>query len=181
MTLLLAFIIFTVACFYTALFTTAVDIAHIAFSRFLFGIGFGYYINPLIGMSVEEVPPEELPNATGMFHFIRAMVGAIGTSLFTTLFERRTIFHHNQVGSYMTLGNPYTPQHLDTQGFAQINDLLDQQAALLAINDAFILWLGVSLLDRLWSLGDAFLSPQKKESSRKASIAGELLMQLSAV
>ncbi|HSX25696.1 MAG TPA: DHA2 family efflux MFS transporter permease subunit [Chlamydiales bacterium] len=148
MTLLIGFIIFGAACFYTAYFTTAVDMRHIAFSRFFFGLGFGFYIAPLIGMSVQDVPMEQLPNATGIFHFIRAMVGAIGTSVFVTLFQRRTIFHHHQVGNYMTLSNPVMPQTSNVSDLAQLNDLLDQQAALLAINDAFFLmgWCFVALI-----------------------------------
>lgn len=155
-TLILSFVVFGSACFYTAYFTTDVDVQHIAFSRFIFGLGFVVYITPLIGMCVQDISMEELPNATGIFHFIRAMVGGIGTSVFTTLFQRRTIFHHEVVGSYLTLDRPLTPQTDSIQELAGLNRLLDQQAAMLAINDAFFLmgWAFVALVALLvvWRL-----------------------------
>jgi DHA2 family multidrug resistance protein len=138
-TLIGSLAIFGLSCFYTAFFTTAVDVIHVSWSRFLFGCGFVFYINPLIAMSVQEVPPSELPNATGIFHFVRALVGGIGTSLFTTLLQRRTIYHHERIGSSLTFANPFTPQIKDPASLAELNQLLDQESALLAINDAFYL------------------------------------------
>ncbi|MES2272737.1 MAG: DHA2 family efflux MFS transporter permease subunit [Chlamydiota bacterium] len=148
LTLLFAFIIFGISSFYTAYFTTAVDLQHIALSRFIFGIGFVCYINPLLGMSVQEIPDAKLPSATGIFHFVRAMVGGIGTSVFTTLWLRRTIYHHERIGANLTPFNPMTPHVENPQSLALLNNAMDQQAALLAINDAFYLmgWLFVGLV-----------------------------------
>ncbi|MBS3904625.1 MAG: DHA2 family efflux MFS transporter permease subunit [Simkania sp.] len=153
-TLMVSFMIFTGACFYNAYFTSQVDVSHIAFARFLFGFGMIIYINPLISMSVEKIPAEKLPSATGIFHFFRAMVGGVGTSVFTTLWERRTIFHHERLGETLTPFNPLVPPPLDEQGLALLNTALDQQASLLALNDAFFLmaWLfiGLVLLLAFW-------------------------------
>ncbi len=154
-TLLIAFVIFGGASLYTAFFDTDVDLGHIAFSRFIFGFGFICYINPLIGMSVQEIPEEKLPSATGIFHFVRAMVGGIGASVFTTLWERRTIFHHERIASSLTPFNPLTPPISSPQDLELLNKALDQQAAMLAINDAFYLmswlFLGLILLLIVWS------------------------------
>jgi MFS transporter, DHA2 family, multidrug resistance protein len=138
-TLMLGFALFAVACFYNAYFTTDVTMQHVGFARFLFGLAFVFYVNPLIGMSVEDISVEQLPNATGIFHFIRSLVGAIGTSIFKTLWERRTIYHHETIGSSLTPFNPATPHIHSSSDLAHLNNLLDQQAALLAINDAFYL------------------------------------------
>ena len=154
MTLMIAFIIFTFSCFYTAYFTTAVDLFHIAFARFFFGFAFIFYITPLFSMNVQDIPHPSLPHATGIFHFIRAMVGGIGTSVFTTLWIRRTIFHHERIGSQLTPFNPITPQATDPQSLALLNEALDKQAAMLAINDAFYFmgwcYLALVLLLFLW-------------------------------
>jgi DHA2 family multidrug resistance protein len=139
LTLTIGFTIFGSACFYNAFFTTDADVQHIALARFFFGMAFICYINPLIGMSVQAISTEKLPHATGMFHFIRAMVGGIGTSVFTTLWLRRTIFHHERIIGSLTPFNPFTPQARDPQSLAQLNNLVDQQAAMLAINDTFFL------------------------------------------
>jgi MFS transporter, DHA2 family, multidrug resistance protein len=148
MTLLISFVFFAVGCFYTAFFTTEVDVFHIAFSRFIFGCGFIFYLTPLFGMSVEGLQKAVLPNATGIFHFIRAMMGGVGTSVFTTIWIRRTIFHHQRIGESLTPFNPITPQVSDQPARELLNRALDKQAALLAMNDSFYLmtWLFVGLI-----------------------------------
>ncbi len=138
-TLIFGFVIFAIGCFYNAYFTTAVTAWHVASARFLFGLAFVFYVNPLIGMSVEDIPVAELPNATGIFHFIRSLIGGIGTAIFKTLWERRTIYHHETIGSSLTPFNPTTPQIHTSAQLAELNQMVDQQAALLGINDSFYL------------------------------------------
>ncbi len=156
-TLLFAFIIFCLACFYNAYFTPQVDFFHIGLSRFFFGIGMAFYITPLMLLFVQEIPHEQLASATGIFHFIRAMVGGIGTSLFTTLWERRTIFHHERIGDAITPFSLQTQHVLTTlqrynlsteKGLASLNSELNNQAALMALNDAFFLmaWIFIGLI-----------------------------------
>jgi len=154
-TLAIGFLFFGAGCFYSMFFTTDIDIQHVAFGRFLFGFGFIFYLNPLVNLSIQEIPNDQLPNATGMFHFVRAMIGAIGTSIFTTFWIRRTIFYHFRIGELLTPFNPYTPQvSRDPKSLALLNDSLDQQAAMLAINDAFFmmgwLFMGLVVLLLLW-------------------------------
>jgi len=162
-TLLIGFFIFSIACFYNAYFTTDVTAGHVAFARFLFGLAFVFYVNPLIGMSVEDIPVEQLPNATGIFHFIRSLVGAIGTAIFKTLWERRTIYHHETLGSSLTPFNPSTPQIHSQAELVNISHMVDVQAAVLAINDAFYLmgWCFVCLT--LFLLGWYFWTRKDKK------------------
>ncbi len=147
-TIILSFSIFGGACFYTAYFTPQVDVRTIAFSRLFFGLAMVFYINPLTQLSVSHISNVNLPSATGIFHFFRSMFGGIGTSVFTTLFQRRTIFHHHQVGSVLTPYNPLLPPTMDEESRALLNNGLDVQASMLAINDAFFLmaWLFIGLI-----------------------------------
>lgn len=147
----LSFFLFSIACFYTAYFTTDVDIYHIGFSRLLFGCGFIFFITPLIALSVQDVPEERLANAASIFHFVRAIFGGIGTSVFTTMWLRRTYYHHERLGSSLT---EYTASSVDffhqlsQVGIPQesartlLNQAVDGQAALLALNDCsfFMAW-----------------------------------------
>lgn len=168
MTLMISFAIFMAACFYNAYFTTAIDVFHVSFARFFFGVAVIFYINPLISMSVKEIPNDRLPSATGIFHFVRSMVGGVGTAVFTTLFERRTIFHHERIGETMTYFNPIIPSPLDQKGLALLNIALDQQAAVLALNDAFFLmgWLfaGLIVLLALWRFFRGSPKPHEPEA-----------------
>ncbi len=163
-TFLISLVIFGISCFFNAFFTTAIDLFHIALLRFFFGLGFICYIAPLISISIQNIPAEKLPSATGIFHFIRAMFGGVGTSVFTTIWIRRTIFHHERVGSALTPFNPVTPPATNSVSLALLNDSLDQQAALLALNDTFYFmgWLFVALIILLvtWNLlGKKSLNP----------------------
>lgn len=147
--LFLSFFFFALASFYTAYFDTSVDFFHIAFSRFLFGFGITFFIIPLFTLSVQDVKPEELPSATGVFHLVRAMSGAIGTSIFTTLWIRRSAYHHQILGESTTLFsqelavyNQNLAEAISLQGekaLAFLNLTVDKQASMLAMNDCFYL------------------------------------------
>lgn len=147
-TLTISFVVLGASCFYSSFFTTDIDWQHLAFGRFFFGLGLMLYFNPILGMSIQDISKPLLPSATGLFHFIRAMISAVGTSIFTTLWIRRTYFHHERLGEALTRYNPITPQAYDMQSLQKLNNMLDQQAAMLSINDAFWLmgWLYILLV-----------------------------------
>lgn len=150
-------ILFAISCFYTAYFDTDVDIWHIGFSRFLLGCALVFFITPLFSLSVQDVPKEKLASATGIFHFVRAMVGGVGTSIFTTMWVRRSAYHHERVGESVTSFSPQTTSYLEQlnglgltgeKGLAELNRTLNQQADILAINDCFF-WMGWVFLSLL--------------------------------
>lgn len=144
----LSFLFFSISSFYTAFFTTDVDIWHVAFSRFLMGCGFVFFIAPLIALSMQDIPQEKVANAASIFHFIRAIFGGIGTSIFTTLWLRRGYYHHERLGEQLT---PFTENGYEflsdvapagitkSQATALLNVAVDNQAALLSLNDCFYL------------------------------------------
>jgi MFS transporter, DHA2 family, multidrug resistance protein len=153
----ICFVLFAISCFYTAYFDTDVDIWHIGFSRFLLGCALVFFITPLFALSLQDVPEPQLASATGIFHFVRAMVGGVGTSIFTTMWIRRSAYHHATVGENLTIFSPQTTSFLEKLGelglrgqeaLEQMNVILEQQAEMLAINDCFYLmgWIFLSLL-----------------------------------
>jgi DHA2 family multidrug resistance protein len=147
-TLMLSFFFFGAGCFYSAYFTVQVDLFHISLARFIFGFGFVCYVTPLFGISTQDIPMEKLPAATGLFHFVRSMMGGIGTSVFTTLWIRRTYFHHERIGETLTIYNPIVPPTVGKESLTLLNTSLDQQAAILSINEMFFLmgWLFLALI-----------------------------------
>lgn len=153
----ICFILFSIASFFTAYFNTDVDIWHIGFSRFLLGCALLFFITPLFALSVQDVPGPKLPSSTGIFHFVRAMVGGVGTSVFTTMWIRRSAYHHATVGENLTIFSPQTSSFFNKLGeqglhgqkaLEQMDVILEQQAEVLAINDCFYLmgWIFLSLL-----------------------------------
>ncbi len=153
----LCFILFALSCFYTAYFDTSVDIWHIGFSRFLLGCGLVFFITPLFALSVQDVSQKNLASSTGIFHFVRAMMGGVGTSIFTTLWTRRSALHHAFIGESVTSSSPQTTHYLEKllnlgfskeQALEQLNTTLTQQGRMLGINDCFLLmgWIFLVLL-----------------------------------
>lgn len=148
---------FALASGYTAYFDTDVNFSHIAFSRFLMGFGIVAFATPLMILVIRDMPTEKLASATGFFHFVRAMFGGVGTSLFTTMWERRTIYHHNTLVATLSPFEENTSQYLsDIQALglkgesslALLNNVTDHQAAMLALNDCFywMMWAFLALI-----------------------------------
>jgi MFS transporter, DHA2 family, multidrug resistance protein len=170
----ICFILFAISCFYTAFFDTDIDLWHIGFSRFLLGCALIFFITPLFALSLQDVPQEKLASATGIFHFVRAMCGGIGTSIFTTMWIRRSAYHHARVGESVTLFSDQTTSYLNRldqlglkgqSALEQMNMTLDQQANVLSINDCFFLmgWIFLALLLVL-PLGRTKKVPQEKKA-----------------
>jgi DHA2 family multidrug resistance protein len=151
MSLMICFAVFGASCFFISFwFTTYVSVQGVSLSRFLFGLGLILYIPALFGMAITGMPIPKLPASMGIFHFVRSMVGGIGTSVFVTLFQRRTIFHHERIGSTITSYSPEAPPI----SLPLLNQALDIQAAMLSLNDAFwvmgLCFLGLVLLLASW-------------------------------
>ena len=172
--LAISFVLFAVSSFDTAFLNTDVDIWHVAFSRFLLGCGMLFFIVPLFNLQVQDIPEEKLASAAGMFHFVRAMMGGVGTSVFTTLWIRRSAFHHSNIVSELEYRKPFAPfvdqihglgLH-DDKAWAFLNGIVDKQAAILALNDSFYLmgWCFIALLPFL------LLGKSKSSRSKNAQV-----------
>lgn len=156
--LALAMVIFSFSCFWVSYyFDTQIDLFYVGLSRFFFGGGMLFFITPLFLLATQDIPVDQLPHSTGLFHYVRVISGGIGTAGFVTLWTNRTIFHHERIGEALT---PFSVpvkkltqalSHLPLHGkqpLAIANEALDMQAAVLALNDCFYLmaWLFLGLI-----------------------------------
>lgn len=142
----LSFASYGLSLFYFTTFTTDVSFAEIAISRLYLGIGICFYLPPLMAISMAHLPNEKLSSATGIYHFFRIFAGGAGTSLFVTLWEQRTIFHHSNLTAFIS---PYIDnakimlQSLVNKGFterqslAELDVITNVQSSMLATNDVF--------------------------------------------
>jgi len=153
----ISLVCFAISSFDGAIFNTDIDLFHIAFSRFLFGFGLLFFIVPLFSLSVRDIPQEKLPSSTGMFHFVRAMMGGVGTSIFTTLWIRRSAFHHSNIVSQVHVSRQPVAEfytQLNQLGFsdvksqALVNEMTNVQASVLGMNDCFYLmgWIFIGMI-----------------------------------
>ncbi|MDR3623689.1 MAG: DHA2 family efflux MFS transporter permease subunit [Chlamydiales bacterium] len=151
----LSFFLFAISLIHQANFTTSVSIGEVMFARFLQSFGLAFFLLPILQLSLAEISHEDYPSATGLFHFIRILVGSgFGTSLSVYLWNRLAIFHHERLSETVTAYRPLTSQFYTmmknyNSSFTTeiINRLVDgqveQQAYMLATND--LSWLSALL------------------------------------
>ncbi len=140
----LSFVLFAIGFYYQSLFTTQVDLYTIMLARFLQGFGIVVFFLPLTQISLQDVPKNRLASASGLYHFIRILVGSgFGTSLAVQTWTHLEEFHHARLTESLTAYNPITTQFYEDLNihFSEevINGILDrqveQQAFMLSLND----------------------------------------------
>lgn len=147
----LSFFIFSMTYFYQANFTTQVDLSTVMFTRLMQGFGVTIFFVPLVQISLGNIPHTKYASASGVFTFIRILIGSgFGTSLSIELWSRREIFHHSRLSEAITSYNPTTTEFynllnqqdpsLSRNVLNQLTDKwVEQQAFTLATDD--ISWL----------------------------------------
>jgi len=123
------------------------------------GAGMATFFIPLVSISLSGMRPERIPAASGLFNFARITAGSFGTSITTTLWDRRATLHHAQLIEHLTPNDPVTAQALGNlhaggmgtdQSYALLNRMVDSQAFMLSANDIFyvsgLLFLGLIFL-----------------------------------
>ncbi len=89
--IMIGMFIMSLACFYAANFPPGVSFYHIAMSRVVLGFGLAFWMIPVISMVSNSLDDSELPSGLGIFHFLRALSGGIGTAVYVTMYQRRGI------------------------------------------------------------------------------------------
>jgi MFS transporter, DHA2 family, multidrug resistance protein len=143
----LSFLLFSLSFFYQSNFTTQVSLAHLMLARFLQGFGLLFFFLPIVQIALSGIPEARYASASGLFHFIRILVGSgFGTSLSIEAWTRLEIFHHARLAEAVTIYRPLTTRFYDfladySPHFTHhvINQVIDrgieQQAFMLATND----------------------------------------------
>ncbi len=151
----MAFMGFALILWMRSQFNTQADVWTILLPTLLQGAAMAFFFIPLQAIIFSGLPPERMPSAAGLSNFARITAGAVGTSLFTTVWEDRAILHHAQLAESVNAGNPAATQALamleagglsHAQALASINRTLDQQAYTMAATDLFYLSSGLFLL-----------------------------------
>jgi len=143
-----AFVVFAIVLWMRSRFSTQADFATIMVPTIVQGISMAFFFIPLVTITLSEIEPARIPAASGLSNFMRITAGAIGTSVTTTLWERRATLHHAQLVEHLHPGAPGFEQALqvlrasgltDAQALAQMERMATQQAFMLAANDIFYL------------------------------------------
>ncbi len=156
-----AFIVFAIVLFMRAHFNTDATIGVLLVPTFIQGLALATFFIPLIALSLAGLSPERIPSASGLINFARITAGSFGTSITTTVWDRRATLHHAQLVEHLTQSDPVAAQafsnlqagglHAD-QSYALINRLVDQQAFMLSADDIFYVsaLLFLALIGLVW-------------------------------
>jgi DHA2 family multidrug resistance protein len=141
-----SFLIFALVLWMRSNFNTQADIATIMVPTIVQGVAMAFFFIPLVTLTLSGLTPDRIPAASGLSNFLRITAGAMGTSIATTLWERRATVHHAQLAESINQGNAAATSALGglsgsgfspDQALAQIGRIVDQQAFMLAANDIF--------------------------------------------
>jgi DHA2 family multidrug resistance protein len=124
------------------------------------GVAMSTFFLAMLTISLDRIPPERLPSATGLSNFTRIVAGAFAASMITTAWDRREALHQGRLSEAIGNGTPYQMasealMNLGlnaTQAAAVITRQMVGQAYLLASTDLFRLsaWLSAALLIIVW-------------------------------
>ncbi len=149
-------ILFLVAMWQCAHFTTQTGMNDLLMPMILRGIGLGLIFVPLTNVTVADLHPRDIPQGTGLFNLSRQLGGSIGIALVATLVTRFSEQSRTALVTHVTPTSPATRGWLDfvtrrfqalggSLGEAQLKaeKLLDRvisgQAAMLAYEKIFLM------------------------------------------
>lgn len=90
---------------------------NVAIPNFLFGVGMGFAMIPLVSLSVITLKNEQMTNASGIQNLVKNIGGAIGTSLAATFISRFSQIHqHYMVGNLNPLNPVFQAKFAATKG-----------------------------------------------------------------
>ncbi|MEO8137964.1 MAG: MFS transporter, partial [Betaproteobacteria bacterium] len=144
----IAFVGFGLVLIMRSHFNAQADFMTILIPTVLQGAAMAFFFIPLQAIVFSGLTPDKMPSAAGLSNFVRITAGAVGTSLFTTIWESRAALHHAQLSESVSRANGTAVQTIDQltaggmtteQALSSINRIVDQQAYTMAVTDLFYL------------------------------------------
>jgi len=141
-----AFLVFALILWMRSRFSTDTPLGTLLIPTIIQGVAMACFFVPLISLSLSGLSSERIPAASGLFNFARITAGSFGTSIVTTLWDRRATLHHARLIEHLTPTDSVTAQSLanlqvgglgSDQGVRLLNQLVNQQAFMLSANDIF--------------------------------------------
>jgi len=171
-----AFLVFALILWMRSRFTVETDFVTIMIPSLIQGIAVAAFFVPLMTLIFSGLKPDKIPAASGLSNFARITAGAIGTSIYTSLWVNGASFYHANLVGHINFANLATQETLrkltDTgmsqqQALGQINNLINQQAYTLSVDELF--WISallfIALIGLIWLARPAKATPPSAEAS----------------
>ena len=172
-----SFCVFAIVLFMRAHFNTNANIKVLLIPTVIQGLAMATFFIPLLALGLSGLSPDRIPSASGLINFARITAGSFGTSITTTVWDRRATLHHAQLVEHLTRSDPVAAQAFSNlgnsglgtdQSYEFVNRMVDQQAFMLSANDIFYVsgMLFLALIVLVW-----FARPQKSGDGAAAGAA----------
>jgi DHA2 family multidrug resistance protein len=140
--------------------TPRTDYSELVIPQILRGAALLFCILPITNVALDELPPEELSNASGLLNFMRNIGGAVGIGLVDTIVNIRPATIAKELFAALQRGDAATAKFVgipidllkgvdvskaDPQDIAFVKPILERAAATIAFNEAWVLIGGVLL------------------------------------
>jgi len=162
-TVLTGLVCFALSCFVDTDLTADTGGGQFIMSQMLRGLGQILAFMPLNQMSVGSLPPEDAPDAAGLYNMARNLGGSLGLALLGVFIDRRVEAHADYIGQSVTQNSDLAQSMMASraagltaanggdaalgsmQAFASLSGTVRQQALIMTYSECF--WvLGVSLI-----------------------------------
>ncbi|NJC32695.1 DHA2 family multidrug resistance protein [Sphingomonas jejuensis] len=141
-------------------YTTSAGFWDLTLPLMVQGIAMSTFFLAMLTISLDRIPPEQLPSATGISNFARITAGSFAASLVTVAWDRREALHQSRLAEAIGQGSPLQLARdaltglglSDTQAAAAVTRQMVGQAYLLASTDIFWIsaWLCVGMTVLVW-------------------------------
>jgi DHA2 family multidrug resistance protein len=156
-----AFVAFAVSYFMRAGLTTDASFGAFVLPLLVQGVAMSMFFVAMLTISLDGVPPQKIPSASGISNFTRITAGAFAASITTTLWDRREALHQSQSVETVTAFNPamqHAIANLHALGFSDLQSYgivlrnVVGQSYLLASDDLFWIsaWICLAMIPIIW-------------------------------
>ncbi len=101
-----SFVVFAVSYFMRAAYPPDASFWVIAVPAFVQGVAMGTFFVALLTVTLDRLPPERLPAASGLNNFLRITASGFATSLTTTWWDRRQALHQSRLVESLSVFDP---------------------------------------------------------------------------
>ena len=155
------FVVFALCAWMRARFDPGSDFTTLALPQWIQGVAVACFFVPLTTIALSALPAQQIASASGLFNFLRILAGGAGTSIATTVWQRREALHHAQLAENITAYNPAVTSYLaqlqgvvpdPTAALAAIDRTVSSQSFAMATVDLSYAaaWIFLALIPLLW-------------------------------
>jgi DHA2 family multidrug resistance protein len=157
----IAFVAFAVSYFMRANYTETAGFWDFVWPLAVQGVAMSTFFVAMLTISLDGIPPERIPSASGISNFTRITAGGFAASITTTLWDRREALHQSRLADTSSAYSPAMQQALDhlhhlgfsdPQAYGILARTLAGQAYTMASDDLFWIsgWLSIAMIGVVW-------------------------------